>query len=102
MSKLPGLGAPIGSRPGPIQDDLHELMNGLAHALDDVFNGNGCAPGDKKVWFFLVAGNMAAGTEEPLTNRFNYISNADKLDVHATLKDVLARLEARIFEGGRA
>lgn len=28
--------------------------------------------------------------------RFNYISNADKLDVRAMLKDVIARIEGRM------
>lgn len=102
MSRLPGLGAPLGSDPGPIQQDLHDLMNAVARGLDDVFNGEDCKPEDKRVWFFLAAGNFAQGTDEPETNRFNYISNADKLDVRATLHDVLARLEARMHEGGRA
>jgi hypothetical protein len=50
------------------------------------------------VWFFLAAGNMAIGADEPATNRFNYISNADKLDVRAALRDVLARIEGRLAE----
>jgi hypothetical protein len=100
--KLPGLGAPLGADAGPIQPELHDLMNAIARGLDDVFNGEDCKPEDKKVWFFLAAGNFAAGSDEPITNRFNYISNADKLDVRATLKDVLARLEARLQSGGRA
>lgn len=98
MARLPGLGAD----PGPIQSDLNALMNAVAEGLDAVFNGEGCKPADKKVWFFLASGNFAQGTDEPETNRFNYISNADKLDVRATLHDVLARLEARLSEEGRA
>lgn len=100
--KLPGLGAPIGPDAGPIQSDLNELMNAVARGLDNVFNGPDCAAADKRVWFFLAAGNFTQGTDEPETNRFNYISNADKLDVRATLHDVLARLEARMAQGGRA
>lgn len=99
---LPGLGAPLGADPGPIQSDMVAMMNAVAATLDDVFNGEGCKPADKTVWFFLAAGNFAHGTDEPTTNRFNYISNADKLDVRATLHDVLARLEARMAPGGRA
>lgn len=102
MVKLPGLGAPLGSNPGPIQQDLRALMNALAHGLDEIFNGENCPADKKQVWFFLAAGNFAVGTDEPETNRFNYISNADKLDVRATLHDVLARLEARMIDGGRA
>lgn len=102
MSPRAKPGEALGANQGPIQQDLNPLMNAIAHTLDDVFNGKDCPPGEKKVWFFLAAGAMAQGTDEPETNRFNYISNADKLDVRATLHDVLARLEARIFEGGRA
>jgi hypothetical protein len=103
-AKLPGLGGtPLGADAGPIQPELRELMNAVARGLDDVFNGEGCKPEDKKVWFFLAAGGFDHAPEKtPDTSRFNYISNADKLDVRATLRDVLARLEARMFEGGRA
>jgi len=83
---------------GPIQQDLNALMNAVAHTLNDVFNGPDCPAGEKRVWFFLASGNFAAGTDEPVTNRFNYISNADKLDVRATLRDVLARIEGRLAE----
>lgn len=98
MAKLPGLGAD----PAPIQEDLHAQMNELARALDDIFNGPNCPAADKRVWFFLAAGNFGEGTELPETNRFNYISNADKLDVRATLHDVLGRIEGRIAGEGRA
>ena len=102
MAKLPGLGAPLGPDEGPIQPDLVELLNGLARGLDDVLNGENCPKDQKRVWFFLAAGNFGEGSDAPIINRFNYISNAEKLDVRATLHEVLARLEARIFEGGRA
>lgn len=95
MTKLPGLGAPI-------QADLNAIMNAVARGLDDAFNGQNCAPEDKRVWFFLAAGNFGEGGQMPTTNRFNYISNADKLDIRATLHDVLARIEARMQPGGRA
>jgi hypothetical protein len=98
VSKLPGPSAD----PGLIQPDLRELMNAVAQALDDMFNGENCSKDQKRIWFFLACGNFAQGTDTPVTNRFNYISNADRLDVRATLHDVLARLEARMSEGGRA
>ena len=90
------------SDPGPIQPDLNALMNAVAHGLDDVFNGENCKPGAKRVWFFLAAGNFGEGSDLPETNRFNYISNADKLDVRATLHDILARIEWRLAEEGKA
>lgn len=90
--------SPLSADLGPIQADLGALMNAIAHSLDDVFNGPDCPANEKRVWFFLASGNFASGTDEPETNRFNYISNADKLDVRATLRDVLARIEGRLAE----
>jgi hypothetical protein len=87
---------PLSADAGPIQADLDQLMNAVARGLDDIFNGPDCPAAKMKVWFFLASGNFAAGTDEPATNRFNYISNADKLDVRATLRDVLARIEGRL------
>lgn len=98
MAKLPGLG----SDPGPIQEDLNGLMNAIARALDGMLNGPDCPADEKRIWFFLAAGNFGEGSDLPETNRFNYISNADKLDVRATLHDVLGRLEGRIAGEGRA
>lgn len=79
----------MAEKPGPIEAKHHETMNVLAHAIDDIFNGVGCAPENKRVGFFLTAFNF----NEP--GRFNYISNADPLDVKAMLRDVLSRLEER-------
>jgi hypothetical protein len=81
---------------GPIEPAFHELMNGLAHSLDEVFNGKGCRSEDRKVGFFLTTFNFDA------PGRFNYISNADKADVRAMLHDILARIEARMQTPGRA
>jgi cobalamin biosynthesis Mg chelatase CobN len=81
---------------GPIQEDLRDQMNALARGLDDLFNGKDCPADQKRVGFFLTAFPF----NEP--GRFNYISNADKLDVRAMLKDVLARIEGRMSEAGRA
>lgn len=79
---------------GPIDPDLHALMNGLAKVLDEAFNGPNCAPGKKQVGFFLTTFNM----NDPEPGRFNYISNADKRDVRAMLSEVLARIEGRLAE----
>lgn len=82
---------------GPIDPAMHELMNGLAATLDEVFNGEGCSPEDRKVGFFLTTFNFG---DAP--GRFNYISNADPLDVRTMLKDILARVEGRMQRSGRA
>mgnify|MGYP003440266156 CR=1 FL=1 len=78
---------------GPIEARHIELMNAVAKGLDDVFNGKDCPKGEKKVGFFLTVFNF-----DDEAGRFNYISNADKLDVRAMLTDVLARIEGRLHE----
>jgi hypothetical protein len=82
----------VGADHGPIEPAFHAQMNALAGVLDEMFNGEGCKPEDKKVGFFLTTFNFDA------PGRFNYISNADKLDVRAMLKDVVARIEGRMAE----
>lgn len=74
-----------------ITPEFHALMNGLAGALDDMFNPAlpGLPRGEKKVGFFLTCFEFRA------PGRFNYISNAEKLDVKAMLKDIVERIEAR-------
>lgn len=76
----------------PIPPEFHALMNGLAEGLDDVFNpppAPGLPRGEKKIGFFLTCFYFNA------PGRFNYISNANKLDVKTMLLDIIARIEAR-------
>lgn len=82
---------------GPIEAQHRELMNVLAGAIDEALNGKDCKPEDKRVGFFLTVFNFGEDG-----GRFNYISNAERLDVRATLKDVLARIEARMMPEGQA
>lgn len=83
---------------GPIDPAFHDQMNALAGALDEMFNGPELPglPRKKQVGFFLTCFPF----DEP--RRFNYISNADKLDVRAMLKEITARIEGRLSEGGTA
>jgi hypothetical protein len=80
---------------GPIDPELHGLMNTLAHVLDVTLNGEDCPADKKQVGFFLTTFNM----NDPEPGRFNYISNADKLDVRAMLKEITARIEGRLAAG---
>lgn len=80
---------------GPIDPELHELMNALAHGIDEILNGKDTPADQKRVGFFLTTFNM----NDPEPGRFNYISNADKRDVRAMLKEVLARIEGRLTAG---
>lgn len=74
----------------PIPPEFHKLMNDLARELDDRFNpGWALNPEGRKIGFFLTT------FEFNKHGRFNYISNAEKLDVKTMLKDIAARIEAR-------
>lgn len=75
----------------PIEADYHELMNMLAHFLDDTFNPPPPEGQERvrKVGFFLTC------FEFNKQGRFNYISNAERLDVKTMLLDIAARIEAR-------
>lgn len=75
---------------GPIEPGFYAKMNALAEVLDEMFNGDKTGD-DREVGFFLTCFPF----NEP--GRFNYISNADKLDVRAMLKDITARIEGRMM-----
>ena len=81
---------------GPIEPEYRDVLNGLAFGLDKILNGEDCLPENRKVGFFLTFFNFGDA------GRFNYISNADALDVLAMLKDVVARIEGRRSPPGRA
>lgn len=80
----------------PIQPEFHKVMNDLAVELDARFNGPAHALRVRKVGFFLAVFHF--GDPDP-GKRFNYISNADKLDVEKMLSDIMERLRKRIVAG---
>lgn len=82
---------------GPIDPLYRAQMNALAHGLDQMLNGPNCPADKKRVGFFLTL--FEFNNDQ---GRFNYISNADKVDVRVMLKDVLARIEARMSPEGQA
>jgi hypothetical protein len=75
---------------GPIEAEFHAVMNGLAMAIDELFNGQ--AKGhDRKVSFVLLTakfGEIDAG-------RVNYISNGNRIDIIQMMKEITARFEAQ-------
>jgi hypothetical protein len=77
----------------PIEDEFREKMNVLAHFLDEQFNGE-LTGHDRKVGFALFVFKFGAGDD----HRSNYISNADRETMLATLKEFIARSEGRHFE----
>lgn len=76
---------------GPITDEYRAQMQAMAETLDEFLNGKGCKREDRKIGFMVTMFPMG----EP--GRFNYISNADKLDMRAMLKDIVARIEGRMM-----
>lgn len=86
----------------PIQPEHHALMNLLAEFLDEAFNGpRPPVPQvyERRTGFFLAAFDFNTNGEE---GRFNYISNADRLDVKVLLKEMTARFEGQPKVGGTA
>lgn len=87
----------------PIQEDQREMMNFLAETLDQAFNGVGpVLPGlpqpAKTVGFVLLTANF--GKIEG--GRVNYISNGEREDMMAMMRECLARLEGQALTPGRA
>ena len=80
----------------PIEPEYRRMMNTLAHALDDMFNGEKPRTEPAKVGFFLAV--YTFGEE----GRFNYISNSDRKDIVVLLKEMVARFEGQPEMKGRA
>lgn len=82
---------------GPIEKERREQMNALASAIDTIFNGQsapGLPPPPKKVAFVLLTarfGDVAEG-------RVNYISNGERADIIAMMKELIARFEGRVSQ----
>ena len=80
----------------PIEPDYIEKMNALAHALDELFNGD-LKGNDRKVGFCVMVFNFGDGP-----GRANYISNANRADVVTLLKEQIKRFEGQPDMTGRA
>jgi hypothetical protein len=84
----------------PIQQEYYEKMNHVAAALDKVFN-EGSKGNARKTGFVLMIypfGNLEKGDA-----RCNYISNgADRKDVVALMKEMIARFEGQPEMTGKA
>lgn len=77
----------------PIQQQYRGFMNDIARALDEGFNGT---TRPKKIGFVLLMaefGQIDGG-------RVNYISNGDRTDMIAMMKEWLARAEGRYSDTG--
>ena len=79
----------------PIETKHHQLMNDLAHELDDRFNPPhlpGLPRGERTTGFFLAVFDFNTNGEG---GRFNYISNAYRLDVRVLLRSYFYGTEER-------
>ena len=80
--------------PDPIQPELHRAMNNLARVIDTALNGKPKPSRKPRVGFILLTaefGKIEGG-------RVNYISNGERADMIAMLREYLARVEGRYQE----
>lgn len=71
------------------------VMQSMAQAIDDILNERGKP---KKNGFVLLVFPL----DMPEGNRTNYISNSQRGDVVAALKEVVARFEGQAAQKGNA
>ena len=78
----------------PIEQAHHATMNALAHGIDEILNGHRQIGTPRKIGFVLLVaefGKIDGG-------RVNYISNGNRPDMLAMLREYLARAEGRYAE----
>lgn len=81
----------------PIEAAQYANMNALAGGLDQLLNPEVRQGKRVRKWGFFLA-VFPFGEQ----GRFNYISNADALDVRKMLVDLVARIDMRTKPGGHA
>lgn len=80
---------------GPIQEQYRKQMNRLAKLIDEFFNGSRKPNRKPTVGFILLTaefGKIEGG-------KVNYISNGNREDMIAMMREYLARVEGRYSEG---
>lgn len=81
----------------PIEAALHDKMNAMAGALDDLFNGDAKGP-DRMVGFVVMV--FPFGSAD---GRCNYISNgANRKDIVTLMREMIARFEGGSEQSGSA
>lgn len=82
----------------PIQKKYHDMMNGIAGALDHAFNSD-AKGADRETGFVLLV--FPFGDAEG--SRCNFISNgADRKDIVILMKEMIARFEGQPEMSGHA
>ena len=80
----------------PIEARFQDQMNAVARGLDEVFNGK-ARGADRTIGFVLMVYEIGKAS------RCNYISNgADREDVVALMREMIARFEGRYVEDHRS
>lgn len=80
---------------GPIQEKFRKQMNRLAQVIDEFFNGKSKPNRKRTVGFILLTaefGKIDGG-------RVNYISNGEREDMIAMMREYLARVKGRYSDG---
>ena len=75
--------------------DTKQFMQALASGIDEILNGNGLP---KKNGFVVLVFPL----DQVEGSRTNYVSNCDRRDIIAALKEVTARFEGSPHQTGRA
>lgn len=75
--------------------DTKHFMQALASGIDEILNGNGLP---KKNGFVVLVFPL----DQVEGSRTNYVSNCDRRDIIAALKEVTARFEGSPHQTGRA
>lgn len=75
--------------------DTKQLMQALAGGIDEILNGKGLP---KKNGFVVLVFPF----DQIEGSRTNYVSNCDRRDIIAALKEVTARFEGSPHQTGRA
>ncbi|MEK1908197.1 MAG: hypothetical protein AAAB13_20685 [Pseudomonas sp.] len=75
--------------------DTKQFMQGLASGIDEILNGN---VNPKKNGFVVLVFPF----DQVEGSRTNYVSNCERRDIIAALKEVAARFEGQPYQTGRA
>lgn len=73
---------------GPIEEEQREMMQAIASALDEAFNGI-LKGHDRKVAFILLTAKFG----DIKDGRVNYISNGERGDIITMMKELIGRFE---------
>lgn len=81
----------------PIEEKYRKTMNKLAEGIDTVLNGGVTIEGLKRVGFVLMVYDLKDGAS-PNGGQFNYISNSERIDVMACMREILEKYDTKPSE----